>query len=123
MKQNHRGLDIVVDLEALQKRAAVEGIYNHVPDEITEARHAMLYAMERHDADRIRELIRDMDEKINELSGKAVAVGYYMSRKQLVPASADAYRHIINIGRVALLGLCPDEPGALPAEPLKRWDA
>lgn len=124
MPQNRQTLDNIVDLVALKKRTDVEDIYEHVPDEVTQARQAMLYAMERHDAGRICEVIQNLEEKIAAKSQKVISVGYYMSRKQIDSACVDAYRHVINIGRLALNGLSPTEAiSGLPSEPLRKWDA
>lgn len=124
MKNGHQTLDKIVDLGALKKRTDVEDIYDRVPDDVTEARQAMLFAMERHDTKRICEVIQGLEGKIAEHAKKSPCVGYMMTRKQINAACVDAYRHVINIGRLALHGLSPTERfSGMPVEPMTRWDA
>ena len=115
MSQANTGVMAVVDLAALQKRIALDGIYNHVPQAVTEARQTMLYAMERHDVARINEVIHDLDQKIRSMAAYGVKAD---------AGEIEAYRHIINIGRVALHGI-PDSGYSTtkPAQPIRKWDA
>ena len=116
-------LNSILDLPALQKRADIEAIYNHVSPLVTEARQALLYAIERHDVDYIQTIIQQMREKIEQQAQKAPSVGHYLNRKPIDSEEMKVYRDIIKIGHHALQGLAIEQTHDKRVVPLRSWDA
>ena len=115
MAQSKQGLTKVIDLTALQTKIATDDAHGHAADEVVQARQAMLNAMERGGAALIVEEIQALEEKIIAMTGYGVNPN---------PEVVEAYHHIVNIGRVALLELSPASYSSyVPVESIRRWDA
>ena len=114
MAQAQAAMATLLDLASLQRHTDIDSIYQKVPQTVTEARKAMFFAMERHDATGINEIIHDLDAKITGMARHGAEAN---------ETEIQGYRHVINIGRIALLGIpASGYSTTKPKQPLRYWD-